>query len=527
MESMFVWIVLFAGAAIALLGVFLVASERELKKKRQEVELLMTKLSDVPTETAAPTFAIMPASGDSDELIELRAKNAELEKELGTAQGKLEISRRAIEELEADQRRSDATQSNAQWLQTANDQLKSEIDELKSQLQASEARNRSAASQSQDTSEEQRALETEVADLHHKLADSMTKNREFEGLQQRLANLESSEAIHTEERRTLENQITQLKQEIASGAEQLRELDDLRGRLAEAEQSRQALREEQRRLEQESQQWQSRVSEAEELRSRFAALQGSFSQLVAKHAAMEDRQREYQDAWANFSHLMAGSGDTSNPSAQNGGHFTAMAPIEPSQQVNSDTVTTRPTMAIPEEVVAAAQSPQHGKRRFGIFPVVIVLTAAGALTAPLWRGQTDAPPKPAASAGAMSIRSDVKAPGEAKVVATNSLSAATEPTATLKLATREEPKSTNNVNNPPTQTLQRAKAETAAGTYETTQASRVYAAPSEFSQQVGDIEPGVKVNVVNNKNGWLEIHSKYGRPPGYIRKEAARLASQN
>jgi hypothetical protein len=127
----------------------------------------------------------------------------------------------------------------------------------------------------------------------------------------------------------------------------------------------------------------------------------------------------------------------------------------------------------------------------------------------------------------MPIRSDVKAPGERKAVAMNSLSAAVEPTASLKLATREDPKSTINLNNSPSQTLQRTKAETAAGTYETTQASRVYAAPNEFSQQVGDIEPGVKVNVVNAKNGWLEIHSKYGRPPGYIRKEAARLASQN
>jgi len=31
MESMFVWILIFAGAAIALMGVFWIASERELK----------------------------------------------------------------------------------------------------------------------------------------------------------------------------------------------------------------------------------------------------------------------------------------------------------------------------------------------------------------------------------------------------------------------------------------------------------------------------------------------------------------
>ena len=65
------------------------------------------------------------------------------------------------------------------------------------------------------------------------------------------------------------------------------------------------------------------------------------------------------------------------------------------------------------------------------------------------------------------------------------------------------------------------------GTYEITQSSRVYAAPNELAQQLGDIEPGVKVNVVDAKNGWLEIHSKHGRPPGYIRKESARVLARN
>jgi hypothetical protein len=60
-----------------------------------------------------------------------------------------------------------------------------------------------------------------------------------------------------------------------------------------------------------------------------------------------------------------------------------------------------------------------------------------------------------------------------------------------------------------------------AGTYEITQATRVFSAPTEFAQHIGDIEPGLKVSVVNARDGWLEIHSKHGRPPGFIRKEAA------
>jgi hypothetical protein len=65
-------------------------------------------------------------------------------------------------------------------------------------------------------------------------------------------------------------------------------------------------------------------------------------------------------------------------------------------------------------------------------------------------------------------------------------------------------------------------------TYEIRQPSRVYAAPTESSQLIGEIEPGVKVNVVNTRDGWLEIHSKHGRPPGFIRREvAARVAGRN
>jgi hypothetical protein len=64
------------------------------------------------------------------------------------------------------------------------------------------------------------------------------------------------------------------------------------------------------------------------------------------------------------------------------------------------------------------------------------------------------------------------------------------------------------------------------GTYKVIQPSRVYAAPNELSRSLGDIEPGINVDVVDAREGWLEIHSKHGRPPGFIRREvAARLAS--
>jgi putative component of toxin-antitoxin plasmid stabilization module len=50
-----------------------------------------------------------------------------------------------------------------------------------------------------------------------------------------------------------------------------------------------------------------------------------------------------------------------------------------------------------------------------------------------------------------------------------------------------------------------------AAIYEITRTSRIYAAPTEFSARIGDIEPGMKVSVVNGRDGWLEVRSKHGR----------------
>ena len=52
MGSIFVWIVMFAGAAVVLLGIFLVASERELKVKRREIEALLSRLENGSQDTA-------------------------------------------------------------------------------------------------------------------------------------------------------------------------------------------------------------------------------------------------------------------------------------------------------------------------------------------------------------------------------------------------------------------------------------------------------------------------------------------
>jgi len=58
MDSMLIWIVMFAGAAIALLAVFLVASEKELKRKNDELDVLMQQYDEILVRIIDANFEI-------------------------------------------------------------------------------------------------------------------------------------------------------------------------------------------------------------------------------------------------------------------------------------------------------------------------------------------------------------------------------------------------------------------------------------------------------------------------------------
>ncbi|MGH7826937.1 MAG: hypothetical protein ACREQ7_17420 [Candidatus Binatia bacterium] len=59
------------------------------------------------------------------------------------------------------------------------------------------------------------------------------------------------------------------------------------------------------------------------------------------------------------------------------------------------------------------------------------------------------------------------------------------------------------------------------GAFKITRPTQVYSRPSETSPLIAKLGPGMKINVVGSRDGWLEIRSKHGRPPGFVRHEAA------
>jgi chromosome segregation ATPase len=59
--------------------------------------------------------------------------------------------------------------------------------------------------------------------------------------------------------------------------------------------------------------------------------------------------------------------------------------------------------------------------------------------------------------------------------------------------------------------------------YEAVRSTSVFEEPSASSRTVATISKGSRVRVVGSTGDWLEVRSKQGRPPGFIRRDDAVL----
>jgi hypothetical protein len=526
MESMFIWIVLFSGAAVLLLGVFLVASEKELKKKRNEINDLMGRLEGASTASASAPSAAAAANGA--EVTGLRAKNQELQKDIAALQDDLDAAQRAIDELRATQPAADngATFAEIQQLRNANTQLDAQVDDLRRQLQASQATPNSASTSDSGASERQTQLENSLLDLKQQLEKSQARNRELERSATPMVDVSAIEANHREESQKLQARVAELENSLGASAESARRIDSLEQRIRESEKLEQELRAALRQREEELPQWQERLAASDEIKNRLLALQPVYDQLVAKQNSLIEHQREYHGELKSFAQFLSASHDGTiaqpiytyfDPQANQEETMPAQSQISPMTASNASDLTRAPESASAGQVNGDVETAPKTKRGFGVFHAVIAVVVGGALAVLFWSQSGDQPVTHAAKP------SPVAAPAQKPSPAYIPQQAA----ATAETVASAAQVNNNNADAPVGQIEPaiKAKAQPAtravAGTYEVTRGTRVFAAPTEFSQQVGEIEPGLKVNVVNARDGWLEIHSKHGRPPGFIRSDAA------
>jgi DNA-binding protein H-NS len=64
------------------------------------------------------------------------------------------------------------------------------------------------------------------------------------------------------------------------------------------------------------------------------------------------------------------------------------------------------------------------------------------------------------------------------------------------------------------------------GTYETIRSTTVYEEPSGSSRVLNKIAKGTRVEVVRSSGDWLEVRSKHGNPPGFVRVDDAMFVSR-
>src|SRR5262245_57283367 len=270
METLYVWLFIFAGATMVVLGIFLLASERELRKQRREIDVL--RRNQRPAEPQC--FETHPSA-------ELMMRNKELTEKISSLSSELEESKRMMEELqnERHQRVSyfelkqqlqasqgtikelEAEQLRLAGVNLENQHLRDEIAKLHNQLQASEVQLGESAWQNREV-EPYAQLQNEIVELKRQAEEGQATARELEAVQEQLGAVESRETILKEQQHKLEVQIENLQRALFMEKQAVQELDATRERLAGMERVCQELREENRRLEDDISRWQVRPAAA-------------------------------------------------------------------------------------------------------------------------------------------------------------------------------------------------------------------------------------------------------------------------
>jgi chromosome segregation ATPase len=280
METLHVWLFIFAGATMIVLGIFLLASERELRKQRREIDAL--RRNHRPTE---------PQGFETHPSAELLMKNKEIIEKISSLSSELEESKRMMEHLQSERHQRvsyfelkqqlqasqgtinelEAEQQRLAGVNFENQQLRDEITNLQNQLQASEIQLGESARQNREAAERYTQLQNEIVELKQQAKEGQATARELEAAREQLDAVESREMILKEHQHKLEAQIENLQRALFMEKKAVQELDATMERLAGMERVCQVLREENRRLEDDISRWQIRPAAANGCGERLSA----------------------------------------------------------------------------------------------------------------------------------------------------------------------------------------------------------------------------------------------------------------
>ncbi len=89
----------------------------------------------------------------------------------------------------------------------------------------------------------------------------------------------------------------------------------------------------------------------------------------------------------------------------------------------------------------------------------------------------------------------------------------------LAPSTTQPPRDRSVASAPPAPPQSPPRRATEAGQYEVVRDTALLEKPSSSAREVALVQRGIIVNVVSSVGEWYEVRSKYGKPPGYIRRD--------
>jgi hypothetical protein len=480
------------------------------KQLQEEVDSISSQLT--AAEKSVEDLRVLEQNErlDNQQLLEanqrLKGKIEAMHGQLETLQSQLDESIKRHEEAakrneELQIALLDQKKAATKELRDAERRVQEEHESHRTQLDAKENRLQESVRQYQEISDRCARLEAEVSDYRQQLEHSQSPTGELETAREQRANVDSREMSYREQQQKLEALIGDLERELSEGKSQVEALEETHKRLWETERICQQLGDENRRLGEEISRWQQRLAASEENQKQVSLLRQQLDALRTEHARVIDKNGEIREDLVaddeaigvsspvaldsdgvmmiqSKMHTVSEASSELTGSGETRGHLLGSSDSAPGTQVVNE--------------VKASQIVWSSIARnwhFGaVFTGLIILVIAGATSI--------------------------------KILTTEG------PTSGDPVVLAPEKTSVQDVAEPASKPRIRA-APRLRGAFQTVRLTQVFSGPSENSALIANIGQGVKLNVVDSRDGWLEIRSKHGRPPGFIRQEAAVRIGSN
>ncbi|HWO41278.1 MAG TPA: hypothetical protein VNO43_05690 [Candidatus Eisenbacteria bacterium] len=516
MESSNNWLFILAGGITTCLGLLLFAAERELKKQRRRVEELLCLQAEAA-----------PVSAPSSELI---AEKRQLQENVSLLSSRLAESERIIaareqdlSRLQGEQQKLLANQSHVERLREETRSLQQKLADAQAELIESQSSLSESRFQIGDMAEERLQLRSTIAELEERVERLTLEIQERDERLRTLSIRLGAGEPAAEELRRLRERIKQLefeKQQSNEAIEPLR--DQLRNaqeqlraseaRLAESAAYVRAVAERNSKLESEilaAREGSDERLEAAQTRLHHALGElekqhGLCAELKALNAALarqveslqaNDRARcEAERKLAEFASCQARL-ERENAELRR----QALAVEKPEGPMSEAQRHERQPLG-PDSAAEVQGRLRAGRTRFGWRARTWQLGLASALTVLF------------VAAGLVATSPDGFSLFEGDPIPQTEL----DPSSNGMQGSGGDRRPASGVNDREGSPNPRVQ-----GVFKITRPTQIYSAPSERSALIAEADPGVKINVVGARNGWLEVRSKHGRPPGFVRQEAA------